>query len=312
MADTVLVTGATGFVGSHLTRRLVRDGCEVHVICREASNFQRLPDIEPQLHKHVVALSDYAALCGLLVSLQPTRIFHLAAATVVAGATGSVEELIGTNLLGTINLIEAAEGIPYRALVTTGDSFEYTASLLPLREDEASEPDSAHGISKFGATLFAQSIARTRGRPIVSLRLFSTYGPGDHPRRLLPRLIEGALDSTPILLSRPEIARDWVYIGDVIDLYLEAAERAEAVGGGVFNSGSGLSTSIAALAAAVLKIAGSASPLEWGAFPAPPHDDTPWIADMRRTFETFKWRPTTSLGAGLAATIAAFSELRPR
>ena len=113
----------------------------------------------------------------MLLAVRPERIFHLAAATVVAGATGSVEELIATNLLGTVNLVEAAEAIPYRAMVTTGDSFEYTASHQPLREDGACEPDTAHGITKLGATHFAQNVARARGRPIVTLRLFRHMGP---------------------------------------------------------------------------------------------------------------------------------------
>jgi nucleoside-diphosphate-sugar epimerase len=195
-------------------------------------------------------------------------------------------------------------------MVTTGDSFEYAASSMPLSEDAHCEPSSAHGITKLGATLFAQKVARNRGRPIVTLRLFSTYGPGDHPRRLLPRLVEGALEGASIRLSRPEIARDWVYVEDVVSLFLEATERAETLGGGVFNAGSGVSTSIAEIAALVFRQVGSSAPLEWGAFPAPPHDDTPWIADMRRTFSTFAWRPTTSLESGIAATIAARTERR--
>ena len=80
-------------------------------------------------------------------------------------------------------------------------------------------------------------------------------------------MIEGALGGTPIRLSRPEIARDWVYVADVVGLYIEAAERARALGGGVFNSGSGVSTSIAEIAERVLRLVGSNAPLEWGASP---------------------------------------------
>ena len=310
MADVVFVTGATGFVGSNLTRRLVREGSDVHVLCRETSNFRRLPDVEPRIHKHVVPLSDPSALRAMFSAVRPEQIFHLAAATVVAGATGSVEELIDTNLLGTVNLVEAAEAIPYRAMITTGNSFEYSASRRPLREEDACEPNTAHGITKLGATQFAQNVARTRGRPIVTLQLFSTYGPGDHPRRLLPRVIEGALNGTPIRLSRPEIVRDWVYVDDVVGLYLEAAKKAGTLRGRVFNSGSGVSTSIAEIAERVLRLVGSNAPLEWGAFPAPAHDDAPWTADMTRTFEAFAWRPSTPLDEGVTATIAAVAEKR--
>jgi nucleoside-diphosphate-sugar epimerase len=304
--SAVLVTGATGFVGSHLVRRLVRDGHEVHVLRRAQSNFHRLIEVLPRLQAHEVALADGPALAALLQSIRPERIFHLAAATVVAGATGTAAELIGVNLLGTAALIQACDAVNYRGLVTTGDSFEYTASTGPLREADRCEPDTLHGITKLGATLYAQGVARARGRPIVTLRLFSTYGPDDNPRRLVPRVIAGALSGEPIRLSRREISRDWVYVEDVVELYLEAAERAGELAGGVFNAGSGVAVTIGEITDLLLRLTGSGTEPAWGVFPAPAHDATPWIADMGRTFGAFRWRPRTALEAGLGATIAAF------
>jgi nucleoside-diphosphate-sugar epimerase len=256
-------------------------------------------------------LSDTRSLRAILQAVQPKRIYHLAAATVVAGTTGSVAELIGVNVLGTVNLIDAAEAVPYESLVTTGDSFEYSASIAPLGEDQPCAPDSAHGITKLAATLYAQRVARSRQRPIVTLRLFSTYGPGDNPRRLVPRIIEGALRGTPIRLSRPEITRDWVYIDDVVDLYVEAAESVRTLRGGVFNAGSGTGTPIGEVVDMLLRITASGVVPEWGVFPAPAHDATPWVADMTRTFGALKWRPTISLEDGLRATIAAIAEAPP-
>ena len=301
------VTGATGFVGSQLARRLVREGMEVHVLHRAQSNFQRLADVLPRLHTHDVSLADGPGMVSLVRAIAPDHIFHLAAATVVAGATGGAAELVGVNFLGTVNLIEACDGLEYSGLVTTGDSFEYSASTQPLREGDCCRPDTLHGISKLSATLFAQSIAAARGRPIVTLRLFSTYGPSDNPRRLVPRVIAGALSDTPITLSRRDISRDWVYVDDVVELYLEAARRAGALRGGVFNVGSGTAVTIGEITDALLRLTGSAAEARWGVFPAPAHDQTPWIADMDRTFGTFAWRPTVSLEDGLRATIDAIA-----
>lgn len=303
----ILVTGATGFVGSHLARRLVREGHEVHVLRRARSDFHRLPDVLPELQAHTVGLDDAAGLRRLLRTVRPERIFHLAAATVVAGVTGSAAELIDVNLLGTARLIDACEAIDYGALVTTGDSFEYTASFAPLREAGSCEPDTLHGITKLGATLYAERVARARHRPILTLRLFSTYGPDDNPRRLVPRVIAGALTGEPIRLSRPEISRDWVYVDDVVDLYLEAGERAAGLGGGVYNAGSGVATSLGEITELLLQLTGSTAAPEWQVFPAPAHDATPWIADTGKTFGAFDWRPRTTLEAGLGATIGAFS-----
>jgi len=303
-----LVTGATGFVGSHLVRRLVREGLEVHVLRRAASDFWRMKDILPRVTTHVADLRDAESLRVAVRAARPDCVFHLAAATVVAGATDPAGDLVGINLLGTVNLIDAGEETGYRAMVTTGDSFEYTPTLGRLSEEAACHPTGLHGITKLAATLQAQAVARERGRPIVTLRLFSTYGPADHPRRLVPRIISGALAGTDLPLSRPEIARDWVYIDDLIDLYLEAGTRADELAGGVFNAGSGVLGSIGDVVATVLALTGSTAEARWGTFEAPHHDRFPWVADPALTFSRFVWRPRISLEEGLARTIAAMRD----
>jgi len=306
--SVALVTGATGFIRSHVARRLVREDVEVHVLRRPQSSFGRLEDVLPRLHVHDVTLADGPGLVALARAVRPDLIFHLAAATVVAGSPGSSAELVGVNVLGTVNLLEACEAIDYRGLVTTGDSFEYSASHRPLSEMDACRPATLHGITKLAATLHAQAVAHAHQRPIVTLRLFSTYGPGDNPRRLIPRVIAGALSGTPISLSRREIARDWVYVEDVVDLYLEAALRASELRGGVFNAGSGVAVTIGDVTDLLVCLTGSRAEARWGAFPAPAHDETPWTADMRRTFAAFAWRPRTPLEQGLRATIAASAQ----
>jgi nucleoside-diphosphate-sugar epimerase len=305
MKATALIAGATGFIGSHLARRLVHDGYDVHILCRKHSNFWRLDDILPCVHRHVAPLEDKDRLAEVIRIVRPDHIFNLAAATVVAGASAGPEELIAVNLLGTVNLVAACEATEYRSLIVTGDSFEYSSSHAPLCESSACRPDSLHGITKLAATLHAQSIAATRGRPVVTLRLFSTYGPGDNPRRLVPRMISGARAGTPLSLSRPEIARDWIYIDDVVSLYVEAAGRASELAGGVFNVGSGERTDLSQIVEMILRLTGSLAEVRWGVFPAPPHDAYPWIADMRHTLENFAWRPTMPLEAGLRMTISA-------
>ena len=306
--STAFVTGATGFVGSHLVRRLVQDGDDVHVLCRPQSNLRRIRDLLPSLRVHSASLVDPVAMRQVLRAARPDYVFHLGAATVVAGAAGRAEDLVEVNLLGTMNLIEACEVTDYRGLVVTGDAFEYSPSDRPLREASACQPDSAHGASKLAATLFAERMARDRQHPIVTLRLFSPYGPGDHPRRLVPQTIAGALAGTPLALSRPDIVRDWVYVEDLPELYLEAAARAATLSGGIFNAGSGRAASLGEMVDRILGLTGSRAPARWGTLPAPEHDRYPWIADMTRTFRIFAWRPVTSLEKGLEATIRAVQE----
>jgi nucleoside-diphosphate-sugar epimerase len=217
--------------------------------------------------------------------------------------------MVMANLAGTVNLLDACNAIDYQGLVVAGDSFEYAPSHAPLLESDCPRPINLHGITKLAATLYAQAIARSR--PVIILRLFSSYGPYDNPKRLVPRVIETALAGTALALSRPNITRDWVYVDDVVSLLLEAAQRAKQLPGEVFNAGSGVPTDLGAIVAMILRLAGSRAEPKWGMFPAPDHDDYPWVADTHRIFSAFEWRPTTSLEAGLRATIDAACR-RPR
>jgi UDP-glucose 4-epimerase len=263
----------------------------------------------PKIQRHAIDLNDGAALAALIRTLQPAHIFHLASATVVAGMPAAPAELVKTNLLGTINLIEACDPVAYHSLICAGDSFEYTPSSDPLREVDACQPVALHGITKLAATLYAKARAETAGRPIVTLRMFSTYGPGDNPRRLVPRVIDGALNGTPILLSRPEIARDWIYVDDVVALYLEVASQAPRVAGKIFNAGTGCRSDLRDVVTTILRLTSPQAQPRWGAFTAPDHDAHPWVADMRYTFETFQWRPRVRLEDGLERTVAAARKL---
>ena len=299
------VTGASGFVGAHLVRRLLAEKFEVHILSRSTSNFWRLEEVLGRLHRHEVALSDAGGLARLMVSLEPDHVFHLAAATVVAGSTGGPAELIATNFLGSVNLIAACQNVAIRSLVVTGDSFEYTPSRHPLGDATGCQPESLHGITKLAATLQAQAVAHSQAKPIVVIRLFSTYGMLDNPRRLVPKVIGSALANAPIGLSRPDIARDWIHVDDVVALYLAAAQSASNLSGRILNAGTGQRGDLGLIVDTVLRLTGSCSEARWGEFTAPLHDDYPWVADMSGTFAALDWRPKIALEEGLRRTIAA-------
>ena len=303
------MTGAAGFVGAHLARRLVSAGAEVHVVSRPGSNQWRLRDVSHNLRVHGCAIEDAATLRDLVRMISPQAVFHLAAATSIATHVATPETLVSTNVAGTMNLIDACATIDCDAIVLAGDSFEYTPAHEPLTETSECRPANLHGLTRLLATRYAQTIARAKGLPIVTLRLFSVFGPGDHRQRLIPTLIAHALAGRPLPLARRDIVRDWVFIEDVVALFIEAARRALEHGGDIFNAGTGVATTLEELVRVVLQLTGSSSTPAWGTFDAPEHDRYPWVADAHRTFATFDWRPATSLMEGLRSTIAAASSL---
>lgn len=302
---TALITGAAGFIGAHLTRRLVDAGIDVHAVCRPGADVARLASGRPQLTAHVADVRDRDALRRVVETIRPDTVFHLAAAAMKAGVAPPADVAVAANVVGTVNLIDACDAVDYACLVNTGDALEYGPGPGAGRESEPCRPATVDGVTKLCATLYAAAVARQRQRPIVTLRLFSIYGPGDDPRRLVPRVVEAALTNAPVRLSRPDIARDYLYVDDVVDLYLAVAGHGERLGGEVLNAASGRVTTIAEIVTTVRDLTGSTGEARWGSYPAAPHDASTWTADLTKTLAAVPWQPRTSLEEGLRRTITA-------
>ncbi|MEO8605673.1 MAG: NAD-dependent epimerase/dehydratase family protein, partial [bacterium] len=268
----VLITGATGFIGSHLTRRLLADGYEVHALCRPASRFSRLAEVRRQLTIHRVELTARRDLQRLVPRVAPHYVLHLAVATMRAGVAPSAAALARGTTAGTINLIDACAAVDYACFLHTGDAFEYGPSAHPLVETRRCRPTTPDGIAKLAATRYVRAAARAGGRPIVTLRLFSVYGSRDQPRRLVPQVIAAALRGTALRLSQPGIVRDFLYVGDVVELYMAALARGAALSGEVINAGSGQATTIGELVEVVARLTRRRLVPRWGAYPTAAHD----------------------------------------
>src|SRR6266852_6332249 len=150
-----LVTGATGFVGSHLVRRLVREGYAVHVLCRASSDPWRIRDVLADIHVHTPNLLDTEEIREVVQAIRPDYVFHLAAAPVIASVTAREADVVAFNFLGTVNLIDACESVDYLSLVTTGDAFEYGSTATLMSESDVCRPDTLHGLTKLRATFHA-------------------------------------------------------------------------------------------------------------------------------------------------------------
>ena len=299
----VLITGAGGFIGSHLTQRLIKGGAEVHIILRKKSDTWRIKNLLPRLNVYRGDLADAEFLKKTAKKINPQGIFHLATSTIMSGVRASNEEIIRTNIMGSANLIDALESVNYEYFINTGSFSECGLKNRPIKESDVCEPAELYSITKLAQTLYGQAVARTKDKPILTFRIFTPYGPAVQEGRLIYNMIYRALHDQGINLTEPSTVRDFIYVDDIIELYLEAAGKAGDLKGEIFNAGSGVKTSFGDLADKILKITGSKSKVNWGAFPPVHYDSDKWQADMTKTFSRFDWRPKYDLDRGLAKTI---------
>ena len=299
----ILLTGGTGFVGSHLARALVKGGQDVHLVVRKGADTFRLADILSKVTVHTGSLSEKAEVERIVQEVKPTGIFHLAAQTIIPGTPAVSSEVIASNFVGTVNLLEALANIPYTFFIQSGTFLEYKPLLRPMKEDDLCEPKEVYGLTKLAATLYGKMIADTKGKPVTTFRFFTPYGPAIQKAKLVEQTIKNALSNKAIFLTRGSVSRDFLYTDDLVELLINAAENIDKVKGGIFNAGSGQKTSLGEFAELVVKLTGSKSKIILQPEKASVYDSDFWQADMTKTFSALSWRPKTSLEAGLQLTI---------
>jgi len=296
----VLVTGASGFVGANLTRRLCDDGHDVTAAVRPGADLWRLeapgsdsarPTVQP------LDVADDAAVARVVERLRPQWTFHLAAHGAYHWQTDT-RRIFSTNLLGTVSLVEACRACGCEAFVNAGSSSEYGYKDHAPDEDEALAPSSPYAVAKAAASLYCRREASDSPMRACSLRLYTVYGPLEDPRRLLPRLlVHGLRGELPPLVS-PEVAHDFVAVEEVVDAFLLAAR--EAPQGAVYNVGSGRQTTLREMVQIVCGALELELEPQWGSAPQRRWDTTTWLADPGRIGRELGWRSQMPLEDGVA------------
>lgn len=299
---TAFVTGGTGFIGSHLIRKLLEQSYDVHILYRPTSPSPRLKDVLSLTTHHNIDICDKDELQKVLKEIQPDYIFHLANIGIYGGNESADEDVINVNFFGTVNLLKASKNIPYKLFVNTGSSSEYGPKTNSMKELDSCFPESTYGVSKLAATLYAKNFAEKNDKPIVTLRLFSPYGPDDDPRRFITTVISQSLNDKKITLTNSDNVRDFIYINDVIEAYMSCISTKKKLGGKIINIGSGSQHTIkdvlkiiTDLTATKSKIATNKSKIKY--------ESLVWQADITNAAELLNWHPTTSLKEGIEQTI---------
>ncbi len=310
---TTLVTGAAGFIGSHLARALLQQGEPVVGIdnfndyydpavkranARRLANFPAFTLVEGDIR-------DRAALGALFAAHPVRRVAHLAA---MAGVRESVRQphlYLDVNLTGTLNLLDAAQGAGVEVFVLASTSSVYGAThTLPFVEtDPADRPLAAYPASKRAAELVGHSYHHLHGLNVTCLRFFNVYGPAGRPDMMPLRVMHALMDGTTIpIFNGGDIHRDWTYVDDTVRGVIAALERP--LGYEVINLGVGAPISLREFIATFEALSGRT--LNTRDVPTPPSDPPITYCDNSKARRLLDFEPQTSVRDGLAHTWAWF------
>lgn len=301
----VLITGATGFIGSNLVREFLALGDEVHVLTRKTSDRWRIDDVLSEICDHHADLLDYSALEKTVQGIRPNVILHSA----VYGGFPSQDDawkILDTNYKGTVNLVKACSKLEYDAFINTGSSSEYGLKQKPMREKDLLEPVGDYGVSKAAASLYCRSEAIKNDKPITTLRLFSPYGPFEESKRLMPSVIQSCLSGENPTLSCPAYVRDFIYAEDVLAAYRSAITFPAT--GEIINIGSGKQHTVGEAVDTIIKITKARVTPQWGSAEGRPNEPKTWQADVSKARDLLKWKPKYSLKEGLEKTVEWFKK----
>ncbi|MDP2647773.1 MAG: GDP-mannose 4,6-dehydratase [Candidatus Yanofskybacteria bacterium] len=299
----VLITGGTGFVGSNFVYKFLELKDEVHLLVRPEAKFWRIEPVKNRVKLHNVDITKENDVEKFISELKPDFILHFATYGAYQGIQQDVGMTVQTNVLGTINLLRACAKTGFSCFINTGSSSEYGEKDHAIREDEILEPNNLYGVTKAAATMYAHFLAKKENLPLVTMRLFSVFGPYEEPVRLMPALVRAALRGERFEAPSPSIVRDFIFIEDVIGAYLKAIERIDSIKGQIFNIASGEEHSIRESVETVEKISDIKIEASYGKVLPRQEEPKMWVADITKAKTQLNWKPTHSFSGGLSKFI---------
>ena len=306
----VLVTGADGFIGSHVVERLIADGSRVRAFClyNSRGSWGWLDDLDADVRERLdVRLGDIRDARFVEAATEGVEVvLHLAALIAVPYSYVAPESFIDTNVRGTLNVLEAARRAGVRRFVQVSTSEVYgTPESLPIRETHPIQAQSPYAASKAAADQLALSFWRSFGLPVVVLRPFNTYGPRQSARAVLPTILRQLLAGrSEVRLGRLDPRRDLTYVGDTVDGLVRAASAPD-IDGETIQLGSGRAESVGELlemAAGILGVDARAV-LEDARLRPDASEVLVLQSDPTKARELLEWEPRTSLEDGIRATV---------
>ena len=299
----ILVTGGSGFIGSHLIPQLTARGHEVYSLERQVTG------------RYVLGLAQRTTVYGdmrdsfvirkVVREIQPEAVVHLAAISPVAYSYDHPQEVLEVNTLGTINLAEAClREVPhFKHFLYAGTSEGYgNQTDFPIKEDAELRPNSPYSVSKVASDKYLQYMRDAYNFPVTILRPFNTYGRKEDTHFVVERAITQMLQNKEVRLGDPTPTRDLMYVDDHINAYLTCLNNEKAIGE-IFNFCTGEGITIGKLVDLLVKLVGFDGKVIWGTIPARPLDIQKLVGSYEKAKRALGWRPKYTLEKGLKLTI---------
>ena len=303
----VLVTGAGGFIGSHLVERLTELGAHVRAMVRyNSTGTAGWLDQSPVRQDIDVVFSNVEDRDGLRKAMRGIdAAFHLAALIGIPYSYDAPDSYVRTNIGGTLNVLQSALDEQVGLVVHASTSEVYgSAAFVPMNEEHPLRGQSPYSATKIGADKLAEAFHLSFGLPVVTVRPFNTYGPRQSERAVIPAIVVQVAAGHRLRLGSLQPTRDFTYVTDTVEGFIRAAEHDEAIGS-VVNLGTGTEVSIGDLAAKIMTKLGRTVAIEEDqerVRPAGSEIDR-LCSDNSRARALLKWQPRVSLDEGLDRTI---------
>lgn len=315
--SVIAVTGADGFIGSHLVEGLVANGGRIRAMAQYNSlgSWGWLDRLPPAVLEHVdVVLGDVRDASSVLEFMRGAEtVYHLAALIAIPYSYRAPRSYVDTNVSGTLNVLEAARELHTPRLIVTSTSEVYgTARSVPISESHPLQGQSPYSASKIGADKLAESYHLSFELPVVTLRPFNTFGPRQSARAVIPTIItQLAAGERAINLGNLEPTRDFTYVKDTVAAFIAVGTApADAVIGRVLNAGTGVEISIGELAAMIARLMDCEIELIEDPERIRPEGSEVMrlVCDRTALSAATGWAPAHDLDAGLRETIAWFRD----
>ncbi len=308
----VLVTGADGFIGSHLTEALVSRGAQVTALAAYNSfdSHGWLDDLPSSVQSSMICLRgdvrDPAFMCRIVDGQD--IVFHLAALIAIPHSYVAAQSYVETNIAGTLNILEAARKSDVQRIVHTSTSEVYgTALTVPIAENHPLQGQSPYSASKIGADMMAEAYVRSFGLRVAILRPFNTFGPRQSERALIPTVIRQMVDPEcrAVKVGTLTTVRDFTYVEDTVAAFLAIGSSRSITFGQPYNAGSGRTVSVREMIDIVAGITGCNKAIRQEHARLRPDDSEVLVlqADASRISADAGWRPNISFRDGLVRTV---------